>query len=614
MQLIKSVEIKYLRSIHRLRLSTLGDLTVFSGANDVGKSNLLRSLNLFFNNEVDWRQPIDFYQDFSLRRLDEVRRESIKGKQFISISLQFQRPPNYQGSLPPTFQVTRTWLRDSTVPQESNDLDRQEQLENLPSSPETARRMLSQLLNRTRFEYIPAIKDREYFAYILSRLQETLLARQMQSNDPILQAVRELNNSMGQRAGALREDFEDSTGIEANVSLPVDPTALFRAFSVSTKWSNSQEESVPLTLRGDGIQARYIPSLLGYIAGNSRLFHIWGFEEPENSVEYNLAIDLAHKFEISYIESAQIFVTSHSPAFVSLQGPETVCYRVYKVDDNTEVAQLHPSADEAVLAQLAEDIGPFRIQEQLHQQYLEQRDELVQSRREIERLRTEIATSAKPVVYVEGKTDAMILKTAWEKLYGVESMSFNIRDCDPLTSNGDGGAAGCDTLGKLLSTVRVDNPNLVIGIFDRDSEGMKAYKELPAYFEEATGFDAKISRNYKVASLLLPVPVGKEEYVMYENLHIEFLFGDQALERRTPEGLGLEFRPAQVMQATLVGGRQIKGPPQEHPDLLAGRSIVNGKTVFARDIVPNLELTEFENFRLIFDRILAILTYLQDQA
>ena len=93
MQLIKSVEIKYLRSIHRLRLSTLGDLTVFSGANDVGKSNLLRSLNLFFNNEVDWRQPIDFYQDFSLRRLDEVRRESIKGKQFISISLQFQRPP-----------------------------------------------------------------------------------------------------------------------------------------------------------------------------------------------------------------------------------------------------------------------------------------------------------------------------------------------------------------------------------------------------------------------------------------------------------------------------------------------------------------------------------------
>lgn len=93
MLLIKSVEIRYLRSIHRLRL-TAGDLTIFSGANDVGKSNVLKALNLFFNYQVDWSEYLDFYQDFSLRRLNEVRSESIKGKQFIRIDVEFARPSN----------------------------------------------------------------------------------------------------------------------------------------------------------------------------------------------------------------------------------------------------------------------------------------------------------------------------------------------------------------------------------------------------------------------------------------------------------------------------------------------------------------------------------------
>lgn len=99
-RLITSIEVRYLRSIHRLRIRQLGDLTVFSGANDVGKSNVLKALNLFFNNEVDWLASLDFYQDFSLRRLNEVRRESIKGKQFIRIDVVFARPSNYKGSLP----------------------------------------------------------------------------------------------------------------------------------------------------------------------------------------------------------------------------------------------------------------------------------------------------------------------------------------------------------------------------------------------------------------------------------------------------------------------------------------------------------------------------------
>jgi energy-coupling factor transporter ATP-binding protein EcfA2 len=217
MELIKRIEIRYLRSIHRLAVPA-GALTVLSGANDVGKSNILKALNLFFNNQVDWQTPLDFYRDFSLRRLNEVRRESIKGRQFIRIDVEFARPPNYKGSLPPTFTVTRTWLRDSLVPEERNDLERQERRGRLPSSLETARRMLSRFLSRVRFQYVPAIRDRAYFEYVLQHLQETMLAAQMKSDDPILTAVGELNATLRERAATLRDDFERATGIDAYVS------------------------------------------------------------------------------------------------------------------------------------------------------------------------------------------------------------------------------------------------------------------------------------------------------------------------------------------------------------------------------------------------------------
>jgi len=613
MRLIKSIEIRYLRSIHRLRLDTTGDLIIFSGANDVGKSNILKALNLFFNNQVDWKKPIDFYRDFSLRRLNEVRRESIKGKQFIRIDLEFERPSNYQGSLPPTFKVTKTWLRHSVIPQETNNLERQEQIGRLPSTLETARRMLSQFLNRVRFDYVPAIRDRTFFEYVLDNLQGTL-ATQMREDDPILDAVRDLNISLQERAGSLREDFKNATGIEANVSLPVEPNELFRAFTVSTNWhyglAKTLAEVAPLSLslRGDGIQARYVSSLLSYIAGNSSLFHIWGFEEPENSIEYNLAIELAKEFEQIYSKQTQIFVTSHSPAFMTLHSSKTISYRVYKDENTTKVTQIHPSGDEAVLHQLSDDIGLFRIQEKLYNQYLKRRDELLETQSEVTRLQKELTHSTMPVIYVEGKTDEMILNAAWNKLFTDQQMPYSIKNCDPLSASASGGAGGAGTLAKLLSTVQANSPHIAIGIFDQDAEGMKAYKRLPNYFTEVPQIEAKVSQNGKAAALLLPVPPGRNEYANYLNLYIEFYFSDEALLQQTPEGYGLVFRQPEIEMKVKINGGPIIGT--EPSDLPHTRQIINGKTVFAEIIVPSLGTREFEPFRLIFEKIEAILAHI----
>ena len=612
MRLIKSIEIRYLRSIHRLSLKKLGDLTIVSGANDVGKSNILKVLNLFFNNDVDWSEMIDFNQDFSLRRLDEVRRESIKGKQFIRIDIDFICPSNYRASLPPTFRVTKIWNRGDYLPQETNNLERQEKLRKIPRSLGTARRMLSQFMNRIRFEYVPAIRDKAYFEYVLENLQETLIATQMKPDDQILKAVKALNLNLRGRSESLHKDFKRATKIEADVSLPEDPYSLFRAFSVSTKYQNlssdkvDEQESVPLSLRGDGIQARYIASLLMFIADNSSLFYIWGFEEPENSVEYNLAINSSNDFKNIYAKVAQIFITTHSPAFLTLKGENTVSYRVFKLDNTTAIAQLHPSSDESVLNKISEDIGLFRIQEELYNQFIERRDEFLETEKEIQNLQSVLEKSQQPIVYVEGKTDEIILHSAWKKLFPNQNAIYQIKSCDPLSKT-NGSAGGCTTLAKFLSTVRSDSPHIAIGIFDQDKSGKDAFSSLPNYFKSISALEGvKISQNGKAIAFLLPVPPGRETYAEYFNLCIEFYFDDDVLSKKTNNDWGLVFEQPEIETRVRTNGAPIL--KVEKSNLPETRRIVKGKTVFAEKIVPLLKPGEFENFRLIFDKIQSILS------
>lgn len=61
---IRSITIKNFRSIRRGSIK-VGDFNVFVGMNDAGKSNVLKALNLFFNDQVDCNSPFDYHRDFS---------------------------------------------------------------------------------------------------------------------------------------------------------------------------------------------------------------------------------------------------------------------------------------------------------------------------------------------------------------------------------------------------------------------------------------------------------------------------------------------------------------------------------------------------------------------
>lgn len=121
--MIEKIEIQYFRSIYRTIITGVGDINVITGKNDVGKSNVLRALNLFFNNCIISEGDFNFLQNYNLKRLEEVRKDTIKGKQFIQIKVTFIRGNQYEKTLPEKFTVTKKWNRDDVFPQVSDNVE-----------------------------------------------------------------------------------------------------------------------------------------------------------------------------------------------------------------------------------------------------------------------------------------------------------------------------------------------------------------------------------------------------------------------------------------------------------------------------------------------------------
>ena len=151
MKLIDCITIRYFRSVYTLTLDKCQDLTVISGKNDVGKSNILKALNLFFNNQSDYLHNFSFHEDYSLTRKEEVRKDTIRGQQFISISIRFIRGERMVNSLPPVFTVTKRWDMHSFESHMSSDVQMKMKQyaakKGIKYSEKTTSRFLSTFLN-----------------------------------------------------------------------------------------------------------------------------------------------------------------------------------------------------------------------------------------------------------------------------------------------------------------------------------------------------------------------------------------------------------------------------------------------------------------------------------
>jgi hypothetical protein len=616
MKYITAIQINYLRSLYNIQLDDVDHLNVISGLNDIGKSNVLKALNLFFNGQVDWQSPFDFVNDLSYVRRDDP---SEKSKKFISIVLTFQRPDGYS-KLPPTFKVKRQWNRYDVAYQQViyDDFSTWCKANNIDEK--TANRNLNRFLRSIDFKYVPAVRDRQYFQYLMAQAQESFVE---EHDDPDLKRAGDnLNAQIHIQTSRLRADFENLTGVSAEIEIPTSPLLLLQSASLV------RAGKVLLNKRGDGIQAAFLPSLLHFVSSRTKrqsnqeegtkTRFIWGFEEPENSLEYSKARQLANFF-LTYCETNQIFLTTHSPAFIGIESDRVSIYRLYrdpKTTDLVKAANVYKAGERAKETDLAIELGILDLAHELDKTYTKVTEAQAELRR-----KADIADSLlRPSVFVEGKTDVTILKIAWKKLYDNE-MPFDIYSSDPNGSEDSGkGGGGAEAVLHQLEAVRYDAPNLVIGLFDHDDTGLRCLRKLSSNFQDTFVHPsgslirkAKKSTQRKVAGISLSIPNNPDRqiYAKKENLPLELFFSDIVLAMRNSKGRGLELGyPDIVLKGTNnreLGKRSSNEAEKLGLVSLEDRIITNGKAIFAAEIVAILDGSEFESFRPLFEVILEII-------
>ena len=590
MQLIREVEVAYFRSFYKVNLSRCSDLNVIFGKNDVGKSNLVRALNLFFNQETDPSTGFSFDIDFSDQRLDEAS-TSEDIRKFVYVKITFNTPANYKKSLGDSFYVKRQW----TVSRG------EEFVEEVSSSIKpNQRHIVTRFINLISFTYIPAIKDIRIFEYLLSKIYDSISL-----SDEFSSSISEFAKQVQSLTSDMFSSLPIDLAFETKISAPRKMDELFETLDFETKSSEVGNVKSLTLQRGDGIKVRHIPELLRFIAEKDRhQYHIWGFEEPENSLDFISAEAEAYRIgKLAKNPKIQMFVTTHSPSFYNLEGDHVRKFYVRKNEAQTGAEIAQGRALDKIDAKTAIGEGFYlpAVAETL-KEYSEQQTLMINLNAEIGALKEQISHASKPMLLTEGKTDAAILKEAWRRLR-VDPCPFLIECCDTTDGVG-GGAAGAGKLALCLKAVRLDSPQVVLGLFDRDAEGIKAYKSLDANFPLSTQYEGvRENRHRKSFGLLLPVPPFRSDEADAENLCMEFLFQDHVLLSKI-NGQGLEINYDDIIQR--VGNKEVRLPGVEHP---WNARITNGKKFFAEKVVPTFNDEDFSAFEEVIHRVEELYAY-----
>ena len=153
MVVLKRIHIKNFRSIVDATIE-LDDFNFFVGKNDSGKSNVLKAINLFFNERTDYDTPFNFAVDYS-----KFAKRSIHQAKEIMIALDVQMPATFKDGGIKTW--TKIWRKEGLYNDNATELFSR-------GTKGTT------FLSRIKYMYVPAIKSADYFKYLLSQVYDSM--------------------------------------------------------------------------------------------------------------------------------------------------------------------------------------------------------------------------------------------------------------------------------------------------------------------------------------------------------------------------------------------------------------------------------------------------------
>lgn len=308
---LKTFKVIRYRSLKDVTINFQQDLTtVICGENNIGKTNLLRALDLFFNFEDETKftpnEDIPYHKFYGSRGASanvelegiivtaEEKEHKIKIKYEIdgSITTQLNKEKNKNKEIEEIFSKFRYFFV------ESNNV-------NIPQ-------LLSSTLENEGL--LPLDTKRGKQSKSLKALDEFINLSKKAIDD----IEKEINQNFAK--------FTDYDGFLKDKKIKINFAEYERlrdALKNIVSITLSDGNSCGIVSKGSGAQRIVLLSLMQYIANKSKKNIIWGIDEPEVFLQPKLQKKVKKIFdELSKNEGQQIILTSHSQYFIDLKNLE----------------------------------------------------------------------------------------------------------------------------------------------------------------------------------------------------------------------------------------------------------------------------------------------------
>jgi hypothetical protein len=339
---------------------------------------------------------------------------------------------------------------------------------------------------------------------------------------------------------------------------------------------------------GEGAATRTIPNLLSLSAGQSALFCLFAnilrdadltgqsFSGPDairgivviDEVDLHLHVGLQHDVLpelIRLFPNVQFVITTHSPLFVMGMAKQFG-------EDGFRLAEM-PSGTAISPEAYSEFVSAFEA--------------FARTQSFVRQVMTAVRATDKPVILVEGKTDAAHLRVAWGKLYPDRELPYLIVPCGGEESGG-----GAKTLKAMLEAMSAYESRPILGLFDNDREGAEQFNSLKKKGFIESGSQSLRHQKGAIRSLVLTPPPGREafapEKIAQRVLELEHFYADETLRSHGAAGDGI------YGSAVFEIDKSAKVP--------------------FSDQIDRLDSSQFEAFRLLFTAIESALTPTENAA
>ena len=393
--------------------------------------------------------------------------------------------------------------------------------------------------------------------------------------------------------------------MKSDIQMPRELSTLFKDLSFST--TDRFVKNVDLNQRGDGIKARHIPSILNFMqenmeenrAKNTVSYNfIWGFEEPENGVEYSLCYEMAEEL-YNYRKKCQLLITTHSPAIYSIKNREAAkCYFVSKKESGATAYDTNLSVNE-----INRKIGLMPlIAPYLTEQKKKYDQELERANSELKKLQERYQSATEQIVILsEGKTDIKHLKVAFEHIEDTHQILPKIS-----YYNFENQVLGADDLLPLLKKLAsIPTKGITyLAMLDRDKHN-------------EDGDYSKIGEN--VFRFNLPA-LENDERKKEDKITIEHYYTDAEIQKETGKGHLYQGKDFDKYGTSLdknlfysgfshrnILPYQIVDAGCKHIEKISDEKALCSKNDFAEYVLTHPNEFDFKNFKLVYELIYKII-------